>query len=261
MAEYYHNDIEPLVCPFTFVEEDWEEIEEVRDLSWTLSFYPDFDYWLSYHDFQPFGIFATRNNVLSFNDKEIYVHNQENFVKYYKGEIFKSLINPVLKSPYNTRNKYVSAVFTNVLFRCDIVKDKKVDRNKTLTRISFHNSYQSSNKITLIPFDDRKTYLEQYDQYNIRLSHNYWQFNKFRDLKLDKRELTWEEWDSLKTIVFNENNSEIETLNTNIDNNQPIQRKRKFIDEYMIVLLEFDNEEQDQFLLHDINYITLPALR
>lgn len=261
MAIYYSNPVPPLVCKSKFEDFEWEEIEYTIDVSYTKSYYPDTDMWLSFHDYIPQGIFATRTKLLSFQNKQTFIHNQNNFGKYYDG-YKNSIITPVLKSPYMTRNKYVSALFTNLLFRCDLILDKKINRNKTLTSLSFHNTYQSSTEITLIPFDDTLSYLQQYDNYNIRLSHNYWQFNKFRDLKLDKKVLTWEEWDKLQTVVFNNDLSQIQINVTNLDGNQEIQQKRRFVDEYMIVMFKFHNTSDNyQFLLHDVTYETKPALR
>ena len=95
----------------------------------------------------------------------------------------------------------------------------------------------------------------------MRLNHNYWRFNKIRDLKLDKRELTWEEWKSVEKIVFNETIDEID-VNNNIEENQEVQLKRKFIDDYLIVIIEFDNNvNNSQFLFNEIDCETSPALR
>lgn len=261
MATYYNNNIPDLECQITPDDIEWEDIDDVIDVSYTMSFYPDEDQWLCAHDYIPQGMFATRSGLYLFNDKELYIHNQDNFAKYFKGNVFNSLISPVYKSPYVTRNKYVSALFTNVLFRCDIIVEKRVDRNKTLSFISLHNSYQSSDRIELIPFDDTRRYLDQYDNHNIRLSHNYWQFNKFRDLKIDKRQLTWEEWETINNVVFTNKIAEIDIDDTNLDDSQHFRYKRRFEDEYLIAIFEYDNTEQHQFLLHDVSNITLPTLR
>ena len=261
MANYYNKIPDPIVCLPKFEDLEWEEVTDVIDVSYTKSFYPDTDMWLSHHDYHPQGIFATRTELFSFFDKELYIHNQNNFGKFYKGIYHKSIMTPVFKSPYRTREKLLSALFKNINYRNDIIENKKVNRNKTFTRLSFHNSYQSSKKITLIPFQDTERFLTQYDNFNVRLNHNYWRFNKIRDLKLDKRELTWEEWKSVEKIVFNETIDEID-VNNNIEENQEVQLKRKFIDDYLIVIIEFDNNiNNSQFLFNEIDCETSPALR
>lgn len=261
MAEYFKNTIPSPSCPIKYNDDDWEEVTTDGDVNYTVSYYPKFDVWFSYHDYRPYGIFATRNNLFSFNDKKLYIHNQSNFCKFYHGEIFKSLLSPVLKSPYISNTKTLSAVFVNITFRTDVIDDKKVRRDKTFNRISFHNSYQSSDKITLVPFDPNVRLLSQYDSYNVRLIHNYWQLNKLRDLKLNKVELTWEEWESTKRIVFSNSVDEIDIKQSNLSSSQDIQMKRRLVDDYLIALIEYDNDEQLQFVLHDLGYLTTPALR
>lgn len=261
MATYFNNPIPPIICPMTYVEGDWDIVEPENELDYTVSFYPDFDYWLCFHDYHPSGIFATRINLFSFDNKRLYIHNSDNYVKYYGGVIHKSIITPVFRSPYIQSNKTLPALFQNINFRCDVIDNKVVNRDKTFSRLSFHTSYQSTNKITLVPFISNQSMLSQYNTYNIRLVNTYWQFNKIRDLKLDKIELTWEEWDKLHGVVYNQNIDEIEVNTSNVSSTQNIQMKRRFVDDYMVVIMEFDNDEQNEFLLHDINYLTSPVLR
>ena len=260
MANYFSNTVDPIVCTKTFDDFEWEEITDVKDVSYTKSYYPDLDTWLCYHTYIPNGIFSTRNNIFLY--KKMYIHNQNNFGKYFFGTYHTSIITPVLKTEYKNRVKTVSALFTNLLFRVDVIENKKINRNKTFSRLSVHNTYQSSSKIPLIPFNDNLSYLQQYDQFTIRLNHSYWQFNKFRDFKVDKRELTWEEWEKLTNIVFNQSIDQININNSNLNPFQNTELKKRFIDEYIIVMLEFDNNgDNNQFLLHEITCETRPALR
>lgn len=260
---YYNNPVNIPPCETTQINKELIDVSEndLIDIGYTMSYYPDLDSWLSYHDYIPSGIFATRNKVLSFDDKQIYIHNQDNFAKYYKGIVYKSIITPVFQSPYRDNGHYYPAWYYQINWLCDIIKDKLVQRNKTLTKISLHNSYQSTKDTLITPFDTSKSFKEQYDLFNTRLVKNHWNFNKFRDLIIDHKILTFEEWTELEEIVFSNDIDEMNIDIANTNSNKSFELKRRFIDEYLIVKMEYNNEEQLQILLYEVLAETLIANR
>jgi hypothetical protein len=253
---FYYNIpyIEPCENHSEFLFEEVSE-DELIDISFTVSYYPQLDVWFSFHDYIPSGIFALRNKIISFNNEKIYIHNQDNYCKYYENLIYHSLISPVFKSPYKFKNVYHSATFTNLVLRCDIIQDKNVNRDKMLTSVSFYNSYQSTNIIPFRPFIRHNGFVNQYDIANVRLVKNYWNFNMLRDLKVDKDELTYEEWTNLKQAIFNYDVDVIGILNNYSTNT--IEGRRRLSDEYLIVSLKYNNIEQLQFLIYEVDIKSL----
>jgi hypothetical protein len=74
---YYNNPVVIPPCEIPQTTKQFIDVpeNELLDIGYTMSYYPDLDSWLSYHDYIPSGIFATRNKLLSFYDKQIYIHN------------------------------------------------------------------------------------------------------------------------------------------------------------------------------------------
>jgi hypothetical protein len=253
---FYRNSVNIPACEkysqFTF-----EEISEneLQDISYTLSYYPEIDAWVSYHSYIPSGIFATRENIISFDNKNVYVHNQNNYGLYYNGQIHSSKITPVFKSKYKTESELLAATFSKLSLSCDILESKNVNRDKIISTLAFYNSYQSTNRINLIPFIRGNGFSNQYDIANIRLVKNYWNFNMFRDLKINKKALTWEEWTKLEEAIFNNDINEIGIPDLTFADN--IESNKRFSDEYLIAELCHNNLEQNQFLLYDIDVNTI----
>lgn len=262
MATYFNNVVPPLECEKTFDDFEWDSVYDIQNVSYTKSYYPDSDTWFSYHDYIPKGIFKIGTKLVSIDDDNIYEHNVGNRGKYYKGIYYKSLLSPVLKSPYRTRDKFYPAIFTAIHYRTDFIKDKKVLRNVNFSRMSFHNSYQSSNKIDIVPFDSKQDIYSQYDLANVRLIKNNWSFNNFRSLVANNHILNFEEWSTINDIVFNLNISEGGIYNNNLNPDESFEILKKMNDEYMIILIEFDNTSENiKFVMHDITFTSKHSVR
>lgn len=228
--------------------------EDLIDVSYTMSYYPDIDRWLSYHDYLPKGIFNLRSGkLISFNNNKIYLHNSNNRCIYYNQVLNKSVITPVFTTDFIDKNNIYSMLLEQIHWVCDFILNKQIIKNNTFTHLSLHNSYQSTNNIELKVFEKGGGLENQYDNKNIRLIKNNWQFNSFRDFVINHNIVTFEEWSKVEDIIFNnslsENNINISNLNTLKD----FEKKKRFIDDYLIIKLENDNINQNQFLLNDIS--------
>lgn len=220
---------------------------------WTVSYSFDFQCWASFHTYNPDYLFNTRNNLLSFKDCKLFIHNQDNKGIYYdQNSVDSSYITPVFVSPYRDNNKaLISSLYGNVQINSELYDPSQVlIKEKGISSLMAWNSYQSTGEIEAKYFDPNLTYEDNYLVVNMRNAKNTFNFNKLRDLVLDRK----------KPFV-----DDYEPVITNIDASKPFQLRRKLIDKFLIVKLLYNNEKisnlQYEILFGDIAVFTKPSLR
>lgn len=197
--------------------------DDVEFDSWTVSYSPATDSWISFHDYKPSLLWATRNNFYSFTD-QIYKHNNGAVGTFY-GSTHPSLIDLVF-NPDPNRSK----VFFNFNWITESINTSGGSVKKdTFTHATVYNSYQLSSRVTLTNHTNTTG--------SLRDTEGTWYFNTFRD------KLTTQNAD----IV-----SEDGTINYSLLNNSlEWFKQRRFIDKYSIIRLEYDNSSGNTLYLYE----------
>lgn len=191
----------------------------------TLSYSPDLQAWVSYHDYIPDYMFNTRNKLFSIKGNKAYLHNHTNKAIYY-GTTYDSVIEAVFNAP-------IPIHFSNVSWHSDILKsDGTYLYHSTFDKILLYNSYQCSGEIVLI-----------YPT-NIFNSESTWNFNKFYDIVSDPSSPFIIEQNGLNTVISG-----------NLDQVKAWFKQRRFIDKWTAARLTLDNSDQNTLFLYDVSML------
>lgn len=190
--------------------------------------------WVYSHDYFPNDYIITRNKLINIKDGQLFRFNEGPFGVYHTSEI----------NPYYIDIAFINNsafVLNSVVWRTIVEKynnnleylDELFD--KTFTSITIWNANQCTGKINLNK------------NLSIPLSHNtrspeyQWSFNKFRNL--------------IKTpgvfldSIFNDFRVKEEMINQNI----PWYKKDLILGDYVIVRFEFDNLDNNQITINELN--------
>lgn len=217
------------------------DVNKLEDLSYTISYSVIGECWDSFHTYISDKLFNSRNNLYSIKSGKIYKHNANNKCIYYNG------VNKCFISPTFT-NKNKTFILNNIYVETDVFNSDKIRIDKTFNRLTVVNNYQGSEVVNLVPYDVTKSALDNYDIANTRRVRNGWFFNKFRNKKANEfvRIVT----ESLGKYLYNSIN--ITQLNEGIN---------RLIDNHVIVILEYDNTEQYDLFIYDIDINANPVER
>lgn len=211
----------------------------LEDCNFTLSYSFITNSWVSAHDYFPDIAFRTRNNKLfSFKNKSLYLHNSNKRGLFYNNRIYSSYITPVL----NEDSKHF--LLNSLSWETDLynIEDKRL-LDKTWTKVSVHNSYQSTIEILLKPYDDICDNIGS----NIKRVKNLWNINKFRDNIINAN------YNSFVELGCN-----IDALVQGVSNPDCSVQNKRFLDSFVIVKLEYDNLEDLELSFNQILFnITL----
>ena len=214
---------------------------KLEDVSYTMSYSVIGESWDSFHTYISDKLFNSRNNLYSFKNNKIYKHNANNKCIYYNG-VDKCYISPVFT------NKDKTFILNNIYIETDVVNADKIRIDKTFNKLTVVNNYQGSNTISLVPYDVNKSALDNYDVANTRRVRNGWFFNKFRNKKAN--EFVKIVTESLGKYVHN--TIYITDLNEGIN---------RIIDNHVVILLEYDNTEQYDLFIYNIDINANPVER
>lgn len=236
MDELTYADINPL----------WLE-----DASCTISYFPETESWISYHDYIPDYAFNLRNNkLMSINSNGLYLHNANNRGLYYNNQLKECYITPVF-TPYlkDKEERIYPFVLNSINWSTDIFDTQKRSLELTWSNISLHNSYQSTFKKLLVTYDSTCSAIAQYGNWNVRRINNYWNYSKFRDNTVDR---------SLKTLdediddLFERN-----VLDLKCTNNFKMRLK----DDFVLVKLSYNNLSQYLLCFNELLFDITPVKR
>lgn len=208
-------------------------------LSLTMSYSIRDNIWICKHNYFPNHIFSTRNklyfiqNVIGTTNKgRIIEHNVGN-----KGEFwnqtsyfkYDTYIDVIFKQP-----NVISKIFDSVNWKSEIINSSGVNlKNKTITNIMVYNSTQCSGVI------DINTNTGAWFSPNCTNVQETWKFNNFKDVVKDK------------TLPFLDSNNQV--LTSNINNNKNWFDKSLFIDKFVIVRFIYDNEDNNDIYISDVD--------
>lgn len=195
--------------------------------SFTLSYSIELQKWAFFHDYTPEMMFSLDNKLYSYGEQGFYKHNSDsNRGTYYNGTSYESYIDIVFSEP-NTMNK--------LFYALKWVSEVKGDNgayfhNDTVTKAFVYNSYQASKEIPL----ERLR--------NMRKEDSHWSFNDFRDLVTDDTRNN--------RVPFMDDDNKV--IPSTIYSSTSSFKKRRFIDNYLVVRLYFDNLDNKALFLYDV---------
>ena len=210
--------------------------------SWTISYDPQQQTWISYHDYIPDHMFNTVDNVLySVKNNKFYIHNLQsnNTVKgkFYETTPYSSYIDiPFNNEP--TQDK----LFTSINWLTEMYPNSyttgqpnnNLSYLNTFTHITLRGLDHCSGRIPLVS----DTVFGNLYTSNIRNLNRTWYFNDIRDIALQTG----------FTLGFY---NDFLLDGTKLDINTPWYNRRRFVDKLVICRLEYDNAVNNRILFLD----------
>lgn len=221
------------------VGEDCHQFEEADpvDYSFTLSYEVSEDKWSFYHDYYPNYYFHTRNKIYNLLGKRIYEMNAGPRGVYHGN----STPYPFFFDAVFSGNE--SLVLNSVIWNSEVqsggntVADDDMPSlyNETITAITVWNNYQCTGRIDL----KEKTPLLESNNRNSELT---WSFNDFRDI------VKTQGAKFLDSLFEN-----FKVTESAIDRNLPWYNKRLIEGMYFIVRFEFNNLNDKQITMYNVD--------
>lgn len=194
------------------------DTEFFKDLSFTLSYYPEFKFWGSFYDFKPLFMYNDNTYCYSSIYNQIYRHNFENTYCNFYGTTYDSVVDIVSNDNLDQKTYgSITWVTRSDQGGAEITLD-------TFYKAIVYNSNQCSGEVPLVNLD------------SMRRAENQWNFNKYRDI-------------AISPIFFID-----EVFQTSsVDPDRRWYLKKKFQDRYLICRLFYNNLNQNKFILLDAN--------
>jgi hypothetical protein len=209
--------------------------------SWTMSYNPLKQCWVSYHDYVPDCILSTLNNncyVVSSN--LFYSINSNRPGVYFQVDPeppYPCYIDLTFSSP---QDRLFGSVQWVTEVRPSIYETAgQLDVTKTFTHITVSGPDQADARTAIVPFVG----LDGYEGYNVRNINRTWSYNDLRDITTGQ---------GFKLGFYN--NYDLDP--NKLDMNMEWYDRRYFIDKYLTCRLEHDNLSGDRILLleADVTY-------
>lgn len=145
---------------------------------WTLSYYPELNVWVSFHDYVPYHYSHTAKSVYSYSDGDrdgidaIWKHSQEQLRGQYYGVTY-----PFELEGIHNEAREDDKVFSNISYVADVFaydstsKAHRVEHNAGFNKFFVYTTHQISGEATALEY-----------MMNTRRIGNEWKINKFRDM-------------------------------------------------------------------------------
>jgi hypothetical protein len=207
-----------------------------RNDSFTVSYVPDFNSWVSFHDYIPTKYITSPNGLFTIKGNEVYEQNTGERGNFY-GKIYSSYIDLVQS------NGEVSTT-VNVNWVSDVVDSNGIPiYNKTIDYIRVWNNFQATGKITI---DSRTNYTELQKARN---PENRWYFNNIRNIVIENRKY-------VEDIRYG-----FELIDRGLDDKQDSYNTSHIYGLYSIIRLEMDNIDNNKVSIHDVTVETKQRIR
>ena len=226
------------------------------DSSFTASFDPIRNIWISLHSYIPRGYMWDRGQMFSFTDDTIYVHDQSpSHYQTFYGKHEPHVLQFIATGDMGTAKEYSSSYFETEASKSVggllNLRNRKITFNKAI----FSNSSQTTELLTLEPRDasDNKASRKSKETYPIVGVHrraNEWRVNDLQDIILDANEPIW----------IQETCSPFEKFNSaNAKRSSKVYKQNILFDKYLRNHLIFDNFSDVQLVTKfGITFINVP---
>lgn len=203
-----------------------------RNDSFTVSYSPEYNKWISFHDYVPNRLTNTFRELLSINNGKVYLHNAGDHGKFY-GTTYNSYIDFV--EAYDEMQ-----TIENVNWISDVVDSNLIPiYNETINYVTVWNNYQTSGKILI----DKATGINNSNRRNTGNISNRFYFNKIKDVAIKNQKF-------IEDIEY-----EFELLDRGINKNKQ-WKPDNIRGMYAVARLEIDNTNNYKVSLYDIDIET-----
>lgn len=230
-------------------------VAQFKQIGWTISYYPEYKFWGSFHDYVPALYSYDSGNLYSFA-----VDSSNDFSGIYKHDVltapgdFYGVIFPFEVEYVDNSERNISKVFSSFGYETEVFNGGKRVFEDGLSSFFVYNSVQCSGVKDISYFTlGRGT--------AVRKVANEWRINDFRDMTAISEGTGGYAigtlYDTASSSMFNASGM-VETLNTEYtDLNKPWHQQRKFTDTFIGIRLISDNSRKN---LVDL-YSTSTAMR
>jgi hypothetical protein len=155
------RDYTPLNIPgliFNFFTNQWQLGERVvlpyeeptlfENKSWTISYHPDSEGFISWHSYLPYYMFNTQNHFYTFKDNEGFKHNEGNFQTYYDLK-YPYIVEYTV--PYQTTNLIDTINFYNKVYSFDATTNNWIEQPlSTYDKVIVYNDNQATPEMNIV---------------------------------------------------------------------------------------------------------------
>ena len=126
----------------------YDRIDLFENKSWTISYHPDSQGFISYHSYLPYYMFNTQNHFYTFKDNEGFKHNEGNFQTYYDLK-YPYIVEYTV--PYQTTNLIDNINYYNKVYSFDATTNNWIEQPlSTYDRLIVYNDTQATPELTII---------------------------------------------------------------------------------------------------------------
>lgn len=231
-------------------------VAQFKQIGWTISYYPEYKFWGSFHDYVPALYSYDSGNLYSFA-----VNSSNDFSGIYKHDVltapgnFYGVVFPFEVEYVDNAERNISKVFSSFGYETEVFNGGKRIFEDGFTSFFVYNSVQCSGTKMI-------TYFTRTKGTAVRKVANEWRINDFRDMT-DISEIapggysSGTLYDTTASSMFTIKGME-ERINTSyIDLKKPWHQQRKFTDTFIGIRLISDNSRKN---LVDL-YSTSTAMR
>ena len=126
----------------------YDRIDLFENKSWTISYHPDSQGFISYHSYLPYYMFNTQNHFYTFKDNEGFKHNEGNFQTYYDLK-YPYIVEYTV--PYQTTNLIDNINYYNKVYSFDATTNNWIEQPlSTYDRLIVYNDTQATPELDII---------------------------------------------------------------------------------------------------------------
>lgn len=199
-------------------------LSKISGDSFTWSYTVNMKSWTSWHDYRPNYLYNDRDDIYAVKNKEIFVHNRENYGQYYRDEVKPFHIVGIINEGSN-----IDKLLSNLNWNTQVnLTDGELLRDKTFDELLIWNRYQSTGIRPLPVYSSIRGLIENQEVAVIRRAKSIWNYNKIRDLVEDNR------------LPFIDG---VNSIESNINRDKPFELRRRLIDTFFVYKLLFNNQK------------------
>lgn len=215
--------------------------ERFENKSWTLSYNPILQQWVSFHSYLPNNYIIHPTGLLTKrNDTQVQLVNSGDY-----GRFFDEDIKPWIVETIFNDNKLYTKVFDNITINLESNTSNDSPTNKFFDNIVLYNEFQSTGNITL-------------NTTNLTKKEKNWMINKFTDLtNSSTNPLFVEDWTNISSSF------PIDKIvnSSKIDNSKAWYLRARMRDKYLIVRFTENNNDNNQMTLKFVLSIYRESVR
>lgn len=210
------------------------DVSTMRNSSWTLSYNPILNQWISFHSYLPNNFIQHPTKLIAKrNDTQLQLLNSGDYGKYFDEDIKPFILEIIANdNPLDTK------VFDSITVNLDS-SNGDINTNKFFDNGVLYNEYQCTGLIT-------------FDSTNLTKKERNWNFNKFTDLTNNTNNAIFvKDWNNVSTVYPID-----KVINpTKIDNTKPWYQRGRMRDKYLAIRFIENNLENQKFLIKFVSCI------